>query len=344
MLTAEPRKADHQWLCAVIAFRCPPRKLRYKTCKVCNRRDSSAKSKLCVEGRFPSSSRHRRPTPTWDRLTLFAESSQVSSLQYVRTISTSDWRCCCSVLFILCIENAERYFQSRWRRTEIRSIGTHPSIEFHGEAFLRSIGMSIFPEPFNKSSQPQARLKASFHIKQYTWIPPLNTTSLWIAKDALQLPGPVAWHQILRLHWDLSAPGAEDLSKQASMGIFSCCNPASRTRKTQPPILYTVIYDSENHLSILFQCLGSAWPDVFPFCLFNVMLMVLVTLVDTGDHTALLSNVGHKLIKFVVSFLFVSRVTIALSRFNECRGYLGTMYKESRKCVVQGFFHRFGCC
>ena len=116
------------------------------------------------------------------------------------------------------------------------------------------------------------------------------------------------------------------------MGNSNCCNrhwTEVRTRKTQPPILYTVIYNSENHLSVLFQRLGSAWPDVLPFCLFNVMLMIIVSYLDVDGAKTLLSGIGHKFIKFVVSFLFVSRVTIALARFNECRGYLGTMYKES---------------
>lgn len=61
------------------------------------------------------------------------------------------------------------------------------------------------------------------------------------------------------------------------------------------------------------------------------MLMILVSVIDVDGVNTLLSGEGHKLIKFVVSFLLVSRVTIALARFNECRGYLGTMYKESSK-------------
>jgi predicted membrane chloride channel (bestrophin family) len=100
---------------------------------------------------------------------------------------------------------------------------------------------------------------------------------------------------------------------------------------TKPPQLYTVIYDSENHLSVLFQCLGSAWPKVLPFCIFNVMSMIIVSLLDVGDDKIILSGEGHKFIRFVCSFLFVSRVSIALARFNECRTYLGTMYKASSK-------------
>ena len=108
-----------------------------------------------------------------------------------------------------------------------------------------------------------------------------------------------------------------------------------RRKKTEPPILYTVIYNSESHLSILFQRLGSAWPDVLPFCIFNMMLMIIVSTLDPdASKVYLLSGAGHKFIKFVVSFLFVSRVTIALGRFNECRAHLGQMYKESREFIL----------
>lgn len=120
------------------------------------------------------------------------------------------------------------------------------------------------------------------------------------------------------------------------MGVlFSCCRPGHwstiRKKKTEPPILYTVIYNSENHFSILFQRLGSAWPDVMPFCIFNCLLMILLHYVDPNGESFKLSGEGHKFIKFVVAFLIVSRVTMAMSRFNDAREGLGKMYKESRK-------------
>ena len=128
------------------------------------------------------------------------------------------------------------------------------------------------------------------------------------------------------------------------MGLFSCCGRGHwsniRTKKTEPPILYTVIYDSENHWSILTQCLGSAWPDVLPFCIFNVLLMLLLSAIDPKGETYYLSGEGHKFIKFVVAFLFVSRVTMALKRFNEARTYIGHMYKESRTFLCRFILFR----
>lgn len=121
------------------------------------------------------------------------------------------------------------------------------------------------------------------------------------------------------------------------MGLFSCCGPRHwrkiKKTKTEPPILYTVIYDSDNHWSILTQCLGSAWPDVFPFCVFNVLLVILLYTIDPKGETYFLSGAGHTFIKFVVAFLFVSRVTMALKRFSDARTYIGSMYKESRNLV-----------
>ena len=104
-----------------------------------------------------------------------------------------------------------------------------------------------------------------------------------------------------------------------------------RKKKTEPPILYTVIYNSENHFSILTQRLGSAWPEVLPFCVFNVLLMLLLSYVNPGAENWKISGEGHKFIRFIVAFLMVSRVTMGLNRFNEARTHLGRMYKESRE-------------
>ncbi|CAB9518082.1 Zinc finger, RAN-binding domain containing 2 [Seminavis robusta] len=117
------------------------------------------------------------------------------------------------------------------------------------------------------------------------------------------------------------------------MGVcFSCCGPG-HDKKTEAPILYTVIYNSESHWSILTQRLGSAWPAVFPFCVFNVAVVLLLSYINADGPIVYISGQGHKFIRFVVAFLFVSRVTMALQRFNEARGHLGQLYRESRELV-----------
>jgi predicted membrane chloride channel (bestrophin family) len=119
-------------------------------------------------------------------------------------------------------------------------------------------------------------------------------------------------------------------------GIFRrCCGPMNwskfKRKPTEPLILYTVIYNSADHWSILTQRLGSAWPDVLPFCIFNIILTLLLRAADPTGEKYFLAIQGHKFIQFIVSFLFVTRVTTALGRFNEARGHLEQLYEQSRE-------------
>ena len=93
-----------------------------------------------------------------------------------------------------------------------------------------------------------------------------------------------------------------------------------------------VVYDSSNHFQILCQCLGSAWPDVVPYCIANVLLMIVLTLLNgKEDRDWGISGQGHSFASLIVSFLLVSRINTALGRYSECRGFIGLMYKEASK-------------
>ena len=48
-----------------------------------------------------------------------------------------------------------------------------------------------------------------------------------------------------------------------------------------------------------------------------------------------ISGQGHGFAGMIVSFLVVSRINTALARYNECRGYIGVMYRESRKFIMK---------
>jgi len=65
--------------------------------------------------------------------------------------------------------------------------------------------------------------------------------------------------------------------------------------------------------------------------------MVFLIIVDrrypTWRYTIEVSSQGHSFITLVVSFLLVSRVNIALNRYNEARSHLGVMYRESRELI-----------
>jgi hypothetical protein len=82
---------------------------------------------------------------------------------------------------------------------------------------------------------------------------------------------------------------------------------------------------------------GSIWPQVFPYCIINVCFMIALTMVDrrlNKDHNNIeVSTQGHTFVSLVVAFLLVSRVNIALGRYNEARNALGAMYKESRELI-----------
>ena len=46
-----------------------------------------------------------------------------------------------------------------------------------------------------------------------------------------------------------------------------------------------------------------------------------------------ISDKGHAFMNLMVAFLIVSRVTISMGRYNEARGFLGDMYRETRGLI-----------
>eukprot|EP00543_Licmophora_paradoxa_P009061 CAMPEP_0202445930 /NCGR_PEP_ID=MMETSP1360-20130828/4631_1 /ASSEMBLY_ACC=CAM_ASM_000848 /TAXON_ID=515479 /ORGANISM="Licmophora paradoxa, Strain CCMP2313" /LENGTH=243 /DNA_ID=CAMNT_0049062339 /DNA_START=58 /DNA_END=789 /DNA_ORIENTATION=- len=97
---------------------------------------------------------------------------------------------------------------------------------------------------------------------------------------------------------------------------------------------YTVTYDSDSHWRVLTQMWGSIWPKVLPYCIFNVAIAASIEYLDKHKNISLaISNEGHTFMNLMVAFLVVSRVTISMGRYNEARGYLGTMYRECRELI-----------
>lgn len=108
---------------------------------------------------------------------------------------------------------------------------------------------------------------------------------------------------------------------------------------------YTVSYNSENHWSVLTQMYGSQWPRVLPYCIANVILMIVLQIIDQKNkylqHYIEVSSQGHTFITLVVAFLLVSRVNTALTRYTSARDSLGIMYNQTREiiqnvCVLTG--------
>lgn len=131
-----------------------------------------------------------------------------------------------------------------------------------------------------------------------------------------------------------------DPARKASIGFDSAiinppfCN--KRLTMTRSNTAYTVSYDSQSHWSVITQMWGSKWPTVIPYCLFNVGVMIVLTILDyqfKGQYRIEVSTQGHTFLTLVVSFLLVSRVNIGLSRYNAARDCLGIMYRESRELI-----------
>jgi predicted membrane chloride channel (bestrophin family) len=91
-------------------------------------------------------------------------------------------------------------------------------------------------------------------------------------------------------------------------------------------------------LTSFFLSTTAVWPKVLPYCILNVIVMILLHELEksyASIHNVVISPQGHKFITLVVAFLLVSRVNTALGRYNEARGCLGAMYMMTRELGQQ---------
>ncbi len=107
---------------------------------------------------------------------------------------------------------------------------------------------------------------------------------------------------------------------------------------------YAVHYESRNHLAVLFQLHGSAWPRVFKYCVANVLLTLLChyCIYPYINHLGFeVTAQGHTLSNVIVSFFVVSRCTMALSIYNESLGNLSKLLSSTREIVsaIVGTLH-----
>ena len=98
---------------------------------------------------------------------------------------------------------------------------------------------------------------------------------------------------------------------------------------------YSVLYDAEDHWSVLTQLYGSLWPRVLPYCVANVVLMVVLRIVKDKFFPSLeISTQGHSFVSVVVAFLLVSRVQSCQARYADARNSLATMYRATRELIM----------
>jgi hypothetical protein len=72
-------------------------------------------------------------------------------------------------------------------------------------------------------------------------------------------------------------------------------------------VIRKVLYHDRDHVSVLFQMHGSVWPQVLPFCIFNIAFTFLVYYLKVWGYDITSSTIGHKFMSTMVrtSILFI---------------------------------------
>lgn len=76
---------------------------------------------------------------------------------------------------------------------------------------------------------------------------------------------------------------------------------------------------------MIFKLQGSIWPEVLPFCIFNVAVTIAIWIMRERDVVDLHfdGGKGYQFISLLVSFFVVSNINTTYNRFWEARGYIG---------------------
>jgi len=92
----------------------------------------------------------------------------------------------------------------------------------------------------------------------------------------------------------------------------------------------TIIYDSSDHLNVLFNLHGSVWPRVLPFCLLNCLLTIVIYNVPHYFDIDITFNggVAYEFISVLVSFFTIDRLSTTYDRYWEAREYLGDVITQ----------------
>jgi predicted membrane chloride channel (bestrophin family) len=98
--------------------------------------------------------------------------------------------------------------------------------------------------------------------------------------------------------------------------------------------VYSIQYDSKNHLALIFQWYGSVWKSALPYCLANFFLAIGLYYLKAVHHIdCSISDKGHDIMTLFVSFLSITRVTMSLSTYNDCRSQLSQLCRSARELV-----------
>mmetsp|Transcript_9666 Transcript_9666/g.21477 ORF Transcript_9666/g.21477 Transcript_9666/m.21477 type:complete len:333 (+) Transcript_9666:168-1166(+) len=113
-------------------------------------------------------------------------------------------------------------------------------------------------------------------------------------------------------------------------------NIAQAERTNKRPGHVELTYDTTIIWSTIFRRFGSVWPDVFPFCIMNVILTFTIDklMKECKIDMTFNSDTGHAFLSTLVSFLIVSRIRIAQDGLMVDAGYVQNLFQNSRELVM----------
>jgi len=94
------------------------------------------------------------------------------------------------------------------------------------------------------------------------------------------------------------------------------------------------MYRTHCHKTVLFSQQGSVWQDVLPYCIINAILTLIVVVCKRTDfYDFTFKDQGHSYMSMLVSFLVVTRSSIAYQRYGENGTLLSDMMMSARELV-----------
>jgi hypothetical protein len=70
-------------------------------------------------------------------------------------------------------------------------------------------------------------------------------------------------------------------------------------------VIRKVLYHDRDHVSVMFQMHGSVWPQVLPFCIFNIGFTFLVYYLKVWGYDITSSTIGHKFMSTMVRSFYI---------------------------------------
>jgi predicted membrane chloride channel (bestrophin family) len=95
-----------------------------------------------------------------------------------------------------------------------------------------------------------------------------------------------------------------------------------------------VMWDDDNHWRFLTKLYGSVWPGVFPFCIANSLLCLIIFELKAYEIADLtVGPSGHTIAGMLMSFLVVVRVSKSYEHYMEASKLLSDSYRTCRELV-----------